>query len=158
VSESVNTRIQREEEGVALLIAVLLLLLLSGIGIAAIDHSGADVALAGSSSRTARILYMAEAGLHTAASQLSSAPANLSPFTLSFDGGVVTVRSGPRSASAAQPIEQAGTGPPPEGYGVGVGGGFRSQLYRVNVTAGGQEGSSTELEATFGHFESGASY
>jgi hypothetical protein len=158
VSESVNARIEREEEGVALLIAVLLLLLLSGIGIAAIDHSGADAAFAGSSTRTARILYMAEAGLHTAARQLSSAPANLSAFTISFDGGVITVRSGPRSAGSAQPIEQAGTGPPPEGYGVGVGSGFHSQLYRVNVTAAAQEGSSTELEAAFGHFESGASY
>lgn len=61
----------RDESGVALLIAVILLLLMSALGLAALQHSGDESAGSGRSRRKDATVYAAEAGQAKAAQLLS---------------------------------------------------------------------------------------
>ena len=153
-----STRFQsriRDEHGVALLIAVLLLLLVSGIGIAAIEHAGQDSAAAGSRRRTATTFYAADAAIQYATNQFAQQPAVLDPFQLTLADGT-TIRSGPRSASSAQPLTALGTGPPPDGACINLGGScFRSDLYRATVSALGPASGAAELEGQYSVVQSG---
>jgi hypothetical protein len=134
------------EAGIAMLIAVLLLLLISAIGLAAIDHSGTEAARVGIARTRARSLYAADAGVQAAINQLRQGTPVLTGFEYPLSGAIV--RSGPRTASAPQPIEPSGTGAPPEGYAIEVGGsGFVNQLYRIRTTGRSDGGAVRELEA-----------
>jgi hypothetical protein len=130
-----------------MVMAVLLLLLVTGVGISAIHHAGSESAVTGSARRTAQTLFAADAGVQVAINQLSQPTPDLNQFTHTLDGGDVTVRSGTRAAPG--PLVAAGNGPPPDGYSINLGSGFRSRLFRANVTAI-YSNSSTELDAKFG--------
>jgi hypothetical protein len=149
-----STRLN-EEQGVALIIAVLLLLLVTAIGVAAIHHAGDEASVAGSARRSARMLHAADGGLQVAINQIAQPTPDLTPFTHTLEGGDVTIRSGARTDTAAQPIIAAGSGPPPDGYQINVGSGFRSRLYRANVTSLYRSGANSELEGKFGKLEIG---
>ena len=56
-------RAARDERGMALLIAVIVLLLMSALGLAALQHSGDEASGSGSSRRKDATLYAAESGL-----------------------------------------------------------------------------------------------
>lgn len=145
------------EEGIALLMAVLLLLLVSGIGIAAIDHSGDEAAVTGRSRRTQVTFYAADAAIHLAIARLSQVPVNLAGFTsVTADG--TTLRTGPRTAGAPQPIQRLSSGAPPDGFGLptGGGGGYTVDVYQTTVTAIGPDSSTTELEGKFWSLQAGA--
>ena len=60
--ETRTARGLRDESGMALLIAVILLLLMSALGLAALQHSGDESAGSGRSRRKDATLYAAEAG------------------------------------------------------------------------------------------------
>lgn len=60
----------RDESGMALLIAVILLLLMSALGLAALQHSGDESAGSGRSRRKDATLYAAEAGQSMAQSRM----------------------------------------------------------------------------------------
>ncbi len=145
----------RDERGVALILAVLLLLLVSGVGIAAIEHSGQESAAAGSRRRTATTFYAADAAIQYATNQLSRSPAVLDAFQLTLADGT-TIRSGPRSAAAAEPLTALGTGPPPDGACINLGGAcFRSDLYRATVSALGPATGAAELEGQYSVVQAG---
>jgi hypothetical protein len=144
-----------EEHGVALIIAVLLLLLVTAIGVAAIHHAGDELSVTGSARRSARMLHAADGGLQVAINRISQPSPDLTPFTHTLEGGDVTIRSGTRNDTVAQPIIAAGSGPPPDGYGINIGSGFRSRMYQANVTALYRSGSSTELEGKLKKLEIG---
>jgi hypothetical protein len=143
----------RDEQGVAMVLAVLLLLLVTGVGIAAINHAGSETAMTGSARRTLSTFFAADAGIHVAINQLARPTPDLNPFTLNL--GQTTIRSGTRADAVAQPIVAAGSGPPPDGYGINQGSGFRSRMYRANVTALYPNAGASELDAKFGRLEVG---
>ena len=93
----------------------------------------------------------AEAGIQLATTRLSEVPPNLSPIDVVFGGGKI-VQSRTRTDTAAQPLAYAGSGPPPEGYGLASGGGagFSTDLYQVNITASADSTSQAEIEARLG--------
>jgi hypothetical protein len=137
----------RDEAGVALILAVLLLLMISGIGIAAITHSGDDASLAGSTRRSTVTFYGADAGIQYAINQVRQSPPATDPFSFALADGT-TLRSGDRSAGSAQSIPSLGSGPPPDGACINIGAScYRRDLYRATVSAFGAAASAAELEA-----------
>jgi hypothetical protein len=137
---------QQGEHGMALMIAVLMLLLLSGIAVSAIDHSGSDLDNAGHARSTAATFYAADAGLQVAIAQLINQDGDTSPIDIDLAGGR-NVRSGPRDAGSAQDLNDLGAGPPPDGSCIELRPQcFRTQMYRSVVTGSGPD-SAVELEA-----------
>jgi hypothetical protein len=142
-------RDRRRETGAVLLFAVIMLVLLSAIGIAAMDRSSADLQQSGSSRRTARTFHAADGGIQIAASRLMEVPPITDAFSVNLEDGT-TVRSGPRTAASAQPITMVGSGPPPDGDCINVGTScFRTDLYQATATALEAGNSSVEIDAGF---------
>jgi Tfp pilus assembly protein PilX len=139
----------RADQGLALILAVLLLLLVTGIGIAAIHHSGEDSMLTGSFRRRVMTFYAADAGIQFATNQVRQNPPIVDPFTQTLTDGTV-LRSGPRTSAAAEPLTSLGYGPPPDGTCINVGAScYRSDLYRAIVASFALNRASAELEAQF---------
>jgi type IV pilus assembly protein PilX len=139
----------RGEQGLALIMAVLLLLLVTGIGISAIHHSGEDSMLTGSFRRRVVTFYAADAGIQFATNQVRQNPPLTTPFTQTLTDGTV-LRSGPRTAGSAEPLTSLGYGPPPDGTCINVGAScYRSDLYRAIVAAFAPSQATAELEAQF---------
>jgi len=148
----------RDETGVALIVSILVLLMISAIGIAAVDRAGDDAKVTGHAKADARALYAADAGIGVALNRLAGPIPDLTPFNVDLDDGV-SVRSGTRAASAPEPIAYLGTAGPPDGYSLVIGSGFISKTYRVNVTGFGTGASRSELEAKLTRLSSsGGSY
>lgn len=146
----------RREGGVALLVTALILILISGVGISAIDRASQEALGGGRSRATTRSLYAADAGIEIALSHLSDSPPLLDPLDLPV--GVFTVQSRTRSESTPQQIEDGGFGPPPDGYEINVGSGYFNELYVLTVTAASPAGSSSEIEAKLAKLTSGGSH
>ena len=147
-----------EEEGVALILAVLLLLLLSALGIAAIHHSGEEFAVSGSSRRSSFTFYAADSGIQLTIARVSLFPPQLNPFTANFADGTI-VQTGRRTAPAPEPIEKTNIGAPPQGFSIKTNSGYVSETYRATVTAfGPNNAGSTELEAKYFKMQSIGSY
>ena len=144
----------RRQDGIALLIAVLLLLLVSAIGIAAIEHSGGELASGGRARSSTVAFYGADAGLNVAINQLAQEPADLTPLNTTLSDGTL-VQSGTRTDTVPQPLVKGGTGLPPEGYSLNANSGYVSRRYRAQVTGRSTGGSAAELEAQFKKLEVG---
>ena len=93
----------RDERGMALLIAVVLLLLMSALGVAALQHSGDESAGGGRSRRKDSTLYAAEAGQQMVQSRLFAEWNGMSSEGFTIDepslvsdafGNPIAVRSG----------------------------------------------------------------
>jgi len=93
----------RDERGMALLIAVVLLLLMSALGVAALQHSGDESAGGGRSRRKDSTLYAAEAGQQMVQSRLFAEWNGMSSEGFTVDepalvsdafGNPIAVRSG----------------------------------------------------------------
>ena len=154
--EPIRTR-PGNEPGVAMILTILLLLLITGIGIAAVEHAGNESILSGSSRRWTRTFFAADAGIQMALSQIAQSPPDLTQFTFQLENGAMDVRSGSRSDIGPQPIESVGVGAPPDGYSINVGSGFQSRLYKANATAEvtSAQTATVELEAKFAKLDSG---
>ncbi len=146
-------RNRRQEAGVAMILTILLLLLISGIGIAAIEHAGDESVMAGSSRRWTRTFFAADAGIQMAISQISQDPPNLTQFNFTI-GNNTAVFSGTMAGGIA-PLESVGVGAPPDGYSLNLGSGFQSRLYKANATARNGTTAAVELEAKFAKLDSG---
>lgn len=122
----------RDESGMALLIAVVLLLLMSALGLTALQHAQDEASASGRARRKDSTLYAAEAGLALVQSRLLDnwGVAQPAPFTIdeaslvkdAFDNPIA-VRSGRPENSVAQTISAAGGGSaaPPDGFMVNLG-------------------------------------
>ena len=137
-----------------MILTILLLLLISGIGIAAIEHAGDESVLAGSSRRWTRTFFAADAGIQMALSRISQNPPDLTQFNFTIDNNSTTVFSGTNAGGPA-PMQSVGVGAPPDGYSINLGTGFQSRLYKAEVAARGPANSVMELEAKFGKLDSG---
>ncbi|MEE8556506.1 MAG: PilX N-terminal domain-containing pilus assembly protein [Myxococcota bacterium] len=147
---------RKEEAGVAMILTILLLLLVSGIGIAAIEHAGEESVMAASSRRWTRTFFAADAGIQMALSRIAQTPPDLTQFTFTLENGATLVQSG--TAAAPAPIQSVGSGAPPDGYSINLGAGFQTSLYRAQVAALGPAAATVQLEAKFAKLDSGAGY
>jgi hypothetical protein len=136
---------RKREQGIALVTAVLLLLLVAATAISAIDFSGRELQAGGRARASMRTLYAADAGVQYALQRVQP-PTDLTSFTINVNSEL-TVESRERSQGSPQPIGEAGVGEPPDGYAINVGSGFVSEVYDINVTATGANGATSELEA-----------
>lgn len=147
---------RRDEAGMALLVAILLLLLVSAIGVAAIDRSGSESTQAGRGRRNAITFYAADAGIQYGRSQVMESPPRLDAFEITLLDGT-EFRSGPRSAGAAADLPVPDTGPPPDGFAINVGSGtgFVDETHRFSVTGVARDGAEQELETKVAQVKGG---
>ena len=138
-----------DEQGMAMIVSVLVLLVLTAIGIAAIEHSGSEYMAGGRARHISRVFHGADAGLQVIAAKLAAAVPDTTPTTVTLSDGT-TAQSGDRNAVAPQPLGLVGYGPPPDGYGLNVGSGFSTELYRAITTANSTGGGMVELESQLG--------
>ena len=135
------------QQGMALLLATVVLMLVSMLAFNAMQHSEQESASGARSRATMRTIYAADAGIELALSRLTQSPPDLSAFSVGLANGA-TVQSRTRTQGSPQVLGQAGIGAPSEGYSLNIGSGVSnvSRVFLVNVTATGS-GSTAELEA-----------
>lgn len=139
---------RERERGMALLTALMILVIVASLAMSAIQTSEQEMRASGRSRSTSSSLYAAEAGVDFAINRLLP-PRDLSAFSFTLPNGT-PVQSRTRSDSTPQPISQGGLGKPPSGYSMNIGSGFVSETFQVNVTAGGANMPTTEVEAKLG--------
>lgn len=134
----------RREEGMALIVVVMLLALIGAMVPFAVSHSGSELAGSARTRGAARALYAADAGIQIALGRLADNPPTTTPLDVTLSGWSIQSRT--RTESSAAALNTDGSfGPPPEGYGIEDG--YRSDIYRVNITSSRQGLGSAELEA-----------
>jgi hypothetical protein len=136
------------QDGIALLIAVLLLLMVSAIGVVAIDHAGEQNSVAGHERRTAITFHAADAGVQYGRQRVFHKPPILDSFDVTLDDGQTGFRSGTRTDTSAQDVAPPDPGPPPDGFSINVGGagGFVNQNSTLEITATGPGNTTVQLE------------
>ena len=144
----------RDESGMALIIAVLILVVVSAIGLASIDHAGAEAQESGAARRTMITFHAADAGIQFGISRLVQDPPDLTAYDITLSNGA-RFRSGARTASSAQQLPTPESGPPPDGYALNTGGGYLTQTFTAPVTAFGVGNSVAELEVRLGKLQAG---
>ena len=141
----------RRERGFALVTAVVVLVLISGVVVNLINYSGDESQGGGRSRASLKNLYAADSGIQLSFQRIQL-PRDLSSFSYSMtDGTLVESRS--RSDGSPQPISAAGLGAPPDGYSINVGSGFINELFLVNVTSTAANNAISELEAKLGSLQ-----
>ena len=141
-------RANKGEAGVALMITVLVLMVVSLLGFAAIRNSELESTAGARSRATTRSLYAADAGVQLALSRLTQNPPKLTAFSVNLVDGV-TLESRTRTQTNPVDLDQVGQAiGGQEGFSVNVGAGAKyvSRVFQVNVTSIGG-GSTTEVEA-----------
>jgi Tfp pilus assembly protein PilX len=139
---------RKREQGIAMITVVLVIFLLMASALSSVDFTEQESRASGQSRATMRSLYAADAGIQLAVSRVQP-PADTSAFSFNLADGTV-VESRKRSDAAPQPIVDEGAGAPPDGYAVNIGSGYANQVYRLTVTAVGQNNLTSELEAKVG--------
>ena len=122
----------RDERGAALLIAIVLLLLMSALGISALQHAQDEASASGRARRKDATLYAAEAGLSLVQSRLLANWGAATPTSFTIDeaslvtdgyGNAIAVRSGRPDNAVAESVDIGGSGnsEPPDGFMVNLG-------------------------------------
>jgi len=159
----------------ALLIAVVVLLLMSALGLAALQHAGDEASGSGQARRKDATLYAADSGIKMIQVKLlnnvsasSSNPVNLDEPTLIKDGfgNSIPIRSGaPQNGTIPATPEAIAADPnqpsePPEGYMVNQGNPNTPEFrpVRADVTALDVANGMVHLQAQFSVLDSGSSY
>jgi Tfp pilus assembly protein PilX len=142
-----HRRPETREQGMALLLSAVILMLVSMLAFSAMQHSEQEATSGARSRSTMRTIYAADAGIELALSRLTQSPPNLSAFNVGLADGA-NFQSRTRTQGSPQLLAQAGIGEPEEGYSLNVGAGVShvSRVFLVNVTATAG-GSTAELEA-----------
>jgi hypothetical protein len=159
------------ESGIALVIAVMLLIMVSAIGLASLQRSGEDKLISAGSRRQTMNLAAAEAGLRLVQDRLYEHAVNPNTllastldepnFIRDSSGLMTAVRSGGIGDDAPGPIERLdGSAQGTSGYELSAGratGAGNRAIYRVSVTATDAGGGNAEVEAQFSVLEVGTS-
>lgn len=157
----------REESGIALLIAVVLMLMVSAIALQSLNRAR-DEAIGGSSSRRKvttlvaadSMIAMVRAQLANSGSQFPDTAAIDESKFIEFSNGLATaVRTGTIANSTAQAIQKVGS-TQREGSQINVNAPntFSYGVYRTGVVATDPSGGSVQLQAQFSVLEGGAGY
>lgn len=163
--DSIDTR-RPGEEGIALIVAVFLILLISALGLGSLQRAGTEDAVAASSRQRISAMYAAEAVLNLVQDQLT-APTNI-PNTLPLDapqivrnhaGFFVSGRTGTVASSVPQPVLRVGrTTADGSQLNINSANSFSRGVYRVGVVAQDSGGGRAQLQAQFTVPEGSASY
>jgi Tfp pilus assembly protein PilX len=157
----------RDEQGMALLIAVTLLLMISAIGLTALQSAQDEASGAGRSRRKTMTLYAADAGLKVVEDRLNvgtgqypnTAGVDVSAFMTDQWGGSTAIRSGNSENPVAQPILRLGRakcrGCP---LNVNAANSIAYGIYRTGLVATDQGGGVVELQAQYSVNEGAGSY
>ena len=135
-------RLRKREQGAAMFLAVMLLILMGAIGLVALDTAGEDRRIAGLQNRSSAAFQAAEAGVAHAAELARSAIFNIPNTTLSDvgvydrEGGALPSYRADPALGAANPtgiirapgVDGAAEGVPPE-----AGGGWKTARWQINV-------------------------
>ena len=156
-----------DERGAALLVAVVLLLLMSALGISALQHAQDEASASGSSRRKDATLYAGEAGLSMVqASLLANYNGGTTPaFTIDEPalvndgfGNPIAVRSGRPENAAAQAISASGgAAEAPDGYMLNLGSGNAQSFgaVRADIVATDAGNGMVHLQAQYRLHEGG---
>jgi hypothetical protein len=145
------------DEGSALLVSLVLLLLLVTLGSAVLTLSEVESSISHNDLWSEGAFHAAEAGIHAGIDQLAVDPAlSTLPIAVTVVADDFTFRSGPRAAASPQPLVLTGVQVEP-GYSMAVGTGYNPagyafSRYRINATgtAPRQTRRELEIEARFG--------
>ena len=137
----------RGEEGFALLITLLVMVLVSSVAIAAMNTSREEMMAGGRSRSVITSVFAAESGLQFAERRLLP-PRDLSSFSISVAS--MTVESRERDQGSPQALASGGIGKPPSGYSINIGAGFVNEIFEVHSTAANSRLPTTELEVRLG--------
>ncbi len=166
VTRSPST-VLRDESGAALLVAVVLLLLMSALGITALQHAQDEASASGSSRRKDATLYAGEAGLSMVqASLLANYNGGTMPsFTIDEPalvndgfGNPIAVRSGrPENAAPEAIVANGGAVETPDGYMLNLGSGNTQSFgaVRADVVATDGGNGMVHLQAQYRLHEGG---
>ncbi len=146
----------KDEEGLALLVAVILLLMISAIGLTALQSAQEEAAGSGRSRRKTATLAAASAALELVAQQLDVGAGypktdaiNLPTFMTDQWGGNTAVRTGTADTATAQEIKSFKLQLPGNALNVGSKNTLVEGLYRANVVATDSSGGVVEVQAQF---------
>lgn len=139
---------QKREEGVALITAVLILIIVATVAVSSLKGSEEELRAGGRSRSAMNAFYAAEAGIDYAENRVR-APRDLSAFSFTLSDGT-TVQSRKREQGTPQDIVDEGLGNPPAGYSINIGSGFQNELFNLNVTASRPNLPTSEIEVKVG--------
>ncbi len=158
----------RDERGAALLVAVVLLLLMSALGITALQHAQDEASASGSSRRKDATLYAGEAGLALVqANLLANYNGGTTPaFTIDDPGLVndgfgnpIAVRSGRPENAVAEAIGggSGATAEAPDGFMLNLGSGNAQSFaaVRADIVATNAGNGTVHLQAQYRLHEGG---
>jgi hypothetical protein len=157
---------RRDESGIALIITVMLLLMISLIGISALRRAGDESAMSISSKRKVKLVHAADAALNIVADQLLSSTTG-SPDTTPLDqpalftenGFATAARTGTVDSAVPQPILRVGrTTTGGSQLNVNAANTFSYGVYRVGVVATDSAGGRAQIQAQFTVPEGSSSY
>ena len=158
----------RSQQGIALIVTVLLLLMISAVGLAALRHAGDESTISASSRRKTTVVYAADAALNIMAERLLNGdPTNATfldpmdqPTFLSSTAGLpIAVRSGTADTTVPQPILRVGTAAGGGGQlNIGSSATQSYGVYRVSIVARDSGGSQAQVQAQFRVPEGAAGY
>lgn len=156
-----------DEHGIALLIAVVLLLMVSALGLTALQSAQDEATGSAHGRRKVMTLYAADSGLKLVEDQLASATAmypNRNPIAQSSVmqdqwGGTTAIRTGEAKSPVAQAIQRVSKGNV-EGMQLNVNsaGSFSYGIYRTGMVATDSTGGVVELQAQYSVNEGSDSY
>jgi len=152
----------RDERGMALLVAIVLLLLMSALGITALQHAQTEASASGRSRRKDATLYAGEAGLSMVQQRLLSnwGGGSMASFTIDEAalvsdgfGNPIAVRTGRPENAAAEAIGGSGTGraEAPDGFMLNLGnqGAQSFSAIRADVVATDSGDGMVHLQAQY---------
>lgn len=138
---------RRGDAGIALIITLMVMLLVAGVAIAAMNNSQEEMVAGGRSRSVITSLFAAEAGIQFAEARILP-PRDLTAFSINVGG--TTVESRERDDGSPQSIASGGIGKPPPGYSINIGAGYVNQIFEVHSTAENARLPTTELEVRLG--------
>ncbi len=141
----------RRESGSVLIIALLLMVLLSLLGVTLLTVAATEHGVAYNGHWSEGALHAAEAGVNRGLNQLTAnAQTSIQAIASTGIGIVYTYRSGHRTDNAPQPLEFVGSRVE-EGYSIAVGTGYNPSgyafhTYQINATGTGPRNARREVE------------
>ncbi len=149
--ESNRIRNEARRSGFALVTAVVILVLVSGVVVNLINYASQELQAGGRQRATIKNLHAADSGVQLSLQRIAL-PRDLTAFTYVLTDGTL-VQSRSRGDAGPMPIESVGIGAPPEGYSINVGSGFVNELFLLNVTAQAVNRGVVELETKLGSLQ-----
>ncbi len=154
------------ESGIALIVTILLLLLISALGTAALQHAGDELTIGASSRRKLALIYVADSALSLVVDKLTTnaqfpdtTPLD-EPSLLTNEAGLpFAARTGSTQTTVPQPVMRVGrTTAPGSQLNINSANTMSFGVYRAGVVALDSGGGRAQLQAQFIVAEGSMSY